>query len=130
MLKIKVALLTFMCFTCFATCFAQNDSLISLHAAAFNRILHLNPNAICIDVRIEKDFKKGHLPGAYSAETSDILFHLIDSLGINKTYLIYCEYGERSRSAGKLIYKKRGISIISLEEGLEEWEQAGLDLVK
>ncbi|RUT78852.1 rhodanese-like domain-containing protein [Ancylomarina longa] len=130
MLIHKYLLIILILFFVSPAAFAQSDTVRQLDAPQFNRILHLNSKARCIDVRLHKAFLKEHIKGAYSAETSDILFHLIDSLGTDKVYLLYCKYGERSLMAGKLIYKKRGIHVLSMEYGLDDWKASGFTLVK
>ena len=108
--------------------FAQNESVKELSPKQFNRVLKLNPNAVLIDIRTKEDFKLAHIESARLAPSSKELFHLIDSLGSSKDYLLYCKYGERSIDAGKMIFDKYKIKICSLEGGLEYWLKSGLGL--
>ena len=108
--------------------FSQNDTIQILNPNHFNRVLELNPDVVIIDVRPKKEFKKGHIKGAYLAQNSEDLYRLIDSLGKSKVYLLYCKYGERSVDAGKLIYEKYKISVCSLEGGLDLWLESGFGL--
>ena len=130
MLKQKYFLLLLFICAGFRFSLAQSDTVQIVSPQHFNRILHLNPDAELIDIRAKKEFKKGHIKGALSAEKSEILFQLIDSLGSHKVYLIYCKYGERSISAGKMIYEKYGIHVVSLEDGLDYWKESGFEVVK
>ncbi|MDM8160331.1 rhodanese-like domain-containing protein [Labilibaculum sp. K2S] len=108
--------------------YSQNDSIQVLSPNHFNRVLQLNPDVVLIDVRPSKEFKKAHIKGAYLAQNSEVLFHLIDSLGTSKVYLLYCKYGEQSIDAGKMICEKYKISVCSLEGGLDAWLQEGKEI--
>ncbi|WP_321319746.1 rhodanese-like domain-containing protein [Labilibaculum sp.] len=108
--------------------YSQNYSIQVLTPNHFNRVLQLNPDAVLIDVRPKKEFKKAHIKGAHLAVNSEELFHLIDSLGTTRVYLIYCKYGERSIDAGKMIYEKYRIFVCSLEGGLDAWLKEGKEV--
>ncbi|WP_193323811.1 rhodanese-like domain-containing protein [Marinifilum sp. N1E240] len=110
--------------------YSQNDTVQVLSPKQFNRVAKLNNNAVVIDVRLEKDFKKGHIQGALLADTSEKLYQIIDSLGGKKTYLLYCKYGERSITAGKFIYEKYKIHVCSLEDGLDYWKELKMNIEK
>lgn len=129
-MKRKYILLAFLVLLGIPSLIAQVETVTILSPEHFNRVIKLNPKAVIIDVRPEKDFKKGHIKGAYFARTSDRLFQIIDSLGTDKTYLLYCKYGERSIQAGKLIYEKFSIKTCSLEEGLDFWKEKKMEVVK
>jgi len=108
--------------------FSQNDTIQVLSPKQFNRVAKLNPNAVVIDVRLKKDFKKGHIENAILAEDSKKLVQIIDSLGKEKVFLLYCKYGERSIEAGKMLYKKYKIKVCSLEEGLDYWKELKMEI--
>lgn len=110
--------------------FSQIDTVQVLGVEQFNRVLHLNPQVQLIDVRSAKEFKKSHIVGALLAEKSEQLFQIIDSLGDQKIYLLYCKYGERSLEAGKLIFRNYGIHICSLEGGFDRWTELGMEVEK
>jgi rhodanese-related sulfurtransferase len=110
--------------------FAQTDTVQVLNPKQFLRVSKLNPQAVVIDVRLKKDFKKGHIEGAILADTSEKLYQIIDSLGDRKTYLFYCKYGERSIAAGKMVFKKYKINVCSLEDGLDYWKELKMAVVK
>ncbi|NOU61563.1 rhodanese-like domain-containing protein [Marinifilum caeruleilacunae] len=110
--------------------FSQVDTVQVLSPKQFLRVSKLNPQAVMIDVRLKKDFKKGHIEGALMADTSEKLYQIIDSLGPKKTYLLYCKYGERSITAGKFIYEKYNIHVCSLQDGLDYWKELKMEVVK
>lgn len=111
-----------------AQVFAQNTAVKDLSPVEFNRILKLNPDVALLDVRPKKEFKKGHIKGAYLVENSKKLYSLVDSLGASKVYLLYCECGDRSIDAGQMIYDKYKIPTCSLEGGLINWLENGFGL--
>jgi rhodanese-related sulfurtransferase len=127
---LKIALIVFFALIVNQNVFAQVDTVQVLSPKQFLRVAKLNPQAVVIDVRLKKDFKKGHIDGAMLAETSDKLYKIIDSLGERKTYLLYCKYGERSIAAGKMLFKKYKIKVCSLEDGLDYWKELKLEIVK
>lgn len=127
---LKIALIVFFALIVNQNVFAQVDTVQVLGPKQFLRVAKLNPQAVVIDVRLKKDFKKGHIDGAMLAETSDKLYQIIDSLGERKTYLLYCKYGERSIAAGKMLFKKYKIKVCSLEDGLDYWRELKMEIVK
>lgn len=127
---LKIALIVFFALIVNQNAFAQADTVQVLSPKQFLRVAKLNPQAVVIDVRLKKDFKKGHIDGAILAESSDKLYHIIDSLGERKTYLLYCKYGERSIAAGKMLFEKYKIKVCSLEDGLDYWKELKLEIVK
>ena len=127
-MKFRISFLLFFLIVTTSIAFAQNNSVKDLSPVEFNRILKLNSKVVLIDVRTKKEFKKGHIKGALLAENSKKLYALIDSLGKSKVYLLYCDCGERSIDAGKMIYDKYQISICSLEGGLDKWMESGFGL--
>lgn len=127
---LKIALIVFFTLIVNQNVFAQIDTVQVLSPKQFLRVAKLNPQAVVIDVRLKKDFKKGHIEGAMLAETSNKLYQIIDSLGERKTYLLYCKYGERSIAAGKMLFKKYKIKVCSLEDGLDYWKELKMEVVK
>lgn len=127
---LKIALIVFFALIVNQNVFAQADTVQVLSPKQFLRVAKLNPQAVVIDVRLKKDFKKGHIDGAILAESSEKLYQIIDSLGERKTYLLYCKYGERSIAAGKMLFEKYKIKVCSLEDGLDYWKELKLEIVK
>lgn len=108
--------------------FAQSEAVKELNPKRFDRTLKLNPDAVLVDIRAKKKFEKAHINGAYSAPNSKILFHLIDSIGSSKDYLLYCSYGKRSVEASKIISIKYRVKVCSLKGGLDSWLKNGFGL--
>jgi len=58
------------------------------------------PNAIILDVRTEREFALGHIPGAILLPDFDIGYSASSVLpDLNALILVYCQSGNRSRGA-------------------------------
>ncbi len=90
-----------------------------------------NPAFVIIDVRSEKEFDAGHIPGAVNIEFNSGQFGKnIGSLDRNKTYLLYCRTGLTSEiviSAFKDLGFREAYHIFG---GLTEWIQKGYPVVR
>jgi rhodanese-related sulfurtransferase len=74
--------------------------------------------AVWIDVRLESEFKRAHLPGAINISMRD-MHRMAQSLDRYKTYICYCETGTRS-SAASFVLKQYGLNATVLEGGLKK----------
>ncbi|MFZ2226686.1 MAG: rhodanese-like domain-containing protein [Candidatus Moraniibacteriota bacterium] len=72
-----------------------------------------------LDVRTEEEFSRGAIPGAINLDFYAANFAKeLDKLDKNKTYLIYCRSGNRSKSA-LAIMKQLGFGhIYELDRGI------------
>ncbi len=109
---------------------AQVDSVQILNTTQFLQKVRSTPQPCIVDLRDAKDFEKGHIESAIWSEKSEKLFQIIDSLGKKKTYLLYCKRGKRSVKAAKLVFKKYGIVVYSLKNGLNYRKKFRFRLVK
>lgn len=75
-------------------------------------------SASWIDVRTPDEFKRGHLPGAVNVSMRD-MHRMAHSLDKYKTYICYCDTGNRS-SAASFVLKQYGLSAAVLEGGLKK----------
>ena len=83
-----------------------------------------NKNFIILDVRTKEEFDSGHLENAVNLDMYSPDFqNQIDKLDKNKTYLVYCEKGGRSRACAEKIMTPMGFQdIYNLEHGFSEWQ--------
>ena len=89
-----------------------------------------NPNLIILDVRTDKEFQQGYIKDAINVNVSSNNFtEIIKTYDKNKTYLIYCRSGSRSRKALSII-KKLGFEKAYNFGGIIQWEAAGYAVVK
>ncbi len=87
-------------------------------------------NAVLLDLRPEKEFDAGHLPGAISCPI-DHLAECMKKLPRGKQVVLYCRgpyclLGDIAQE--QLI--ARGISALQLSDGVIEWASAGLPLAR
>lgn len=59
-----------------------------------------NPKVILVDVREEKDYLHGHIPGAKCRPYGNI-HQWMKEFSFNKKILLYCDYGSTSMLAAK-----------------------------
>jgi len=74
--------------------------------------------ACWVDVRMPVEFERSHLPGAINISMRD-MHRMAHSLEKYKTYICYCETGNRS-SAASFVLKQYGLSAAVLEGGLKK----------
>ncbi|MBI4818942.1 MAG: thioredoxin [Deltaproteobacteria bacterium] len=79
--------------------------------------------ATIIDIRRPFDFARSHLRGALNV-AADKVEDVVRGLGPRGLAVLMCRTGEESESLAKSLSEK-GLSVVSLEKGLLEWEGAG-----
>lgn len=82
-------------------------------------------NAVLLDVRTEKEFAEGHLPGAtlMDVQKEDFATKLA-GLDKNKTYLVYCRSGRRSQKAIEQMHEAGFRNVYHLKGGYLDWKGA------
>ncbi len=88
----------------------------------------LRGDVVLLDVRPEAEYRAGHLPGAVSIPL-DELERRLSELPAERTVVAYCRgpYCVYADDALELL-ATRGWKVARLEEGVAEWQQAGLPL--
>jgi rhodanese-related sulfurtransferase/DNA-binding transcriptional ArsR family regulator len=83
---------------------------------------------VLLDVRPQVEYQAGHLPGAISVPL-DELERRLDELPRNRTLVAYCR-GPHCVLADEAIelLTEQGWTVVRLEEGVAEWQLAGLAL--
>jgi len=74
--------------------------------------------ACWIDVRLPSEYQRSHLPGATNIAMRD-MHRMAQGLDKTKTYICYCETGNRS-SAATFVLKQYGLTATVLEGGLKK----------
>ena len=88
-----------------------------------------------LDVRQPNEYEAGHIPGARLIPLPDILSRL-DEIDSNKTTVVYCAVGGRSRVAAQMIATQGFSEVYNLSGGFKAWkgeaafgaEEKGLEL--
>ena len=93
--------------------------------------LRAGKDTVVLDVRTEKEFKGGHIPGAINLDFQSPDFQKkIAELDKSKTYLVHCAGGVRSAKACTAMDKIAFTNLVNLEPGFRAWEKAGKPVVK
>ncbi len=83
--------------------------------------------ALLIDVREPSEFRSGHARGAKSIPLSQ-LKQRMGELKPDKTVLVICQSGGRSRSAQSLLQKAEFSDVRNVQGGTSAWRRAGLPM--
>ena len=82
---------------------------------------------VIIDVSTPKEFNNLHLEGAINVSLLSRFFKTrLDVMNKNKTYIIYCKVGGRSKIAQKLMQKLGFRTVYNIVGGTLLWEEEGL----
>jgi phage shock protein E len=93
--------------------------------------LRAQKDTVVLDVRTEKEFKAGHIPGAVNIDVNAKDFAAqVGKLGTNKVYLVHCAAGVRSRRACQNLDAAGFTNLFDLAPGFKGWEQAGKPVEK
>jgi phage shock protein E len=93
--------------------------------------LRAEKNAVVLDVRTEKEFKEGHIPGAVNLDvTAPDFAKKVAALDKDKTYLVHCASGRRSLKACSVMKDASFKTLVNLEDGFNAWSKAGKPVEK
>ncbi len=99
------------------------QQLDNLEPASFRKILEQTPGAVLLDVRTQREFDQGALPGAVHLNYLDYGFlDRLEQLDKEATYLVYCRTGRRSIRTCTLMRNDGFQRVFNLEGGLLAWE--------
>jgi len=100
-------------------------------AAEAATLLMENPEIGILDVRTGFEFGRGHLEGAVNLNYYSRKFKSkLDELDKNKTWLVHCRSGVRSSKTLPLMEAAGFTSVIHLTDGIIDWVDADLPVVK
>lgn len=81
---------------------------------------------VVLDVRTEKEFAAGHIPGAINLDVNAPDFgQKVSTLGKDKVYLVHCAAGVRSARACQKMNSLGFEHLIDLAPGFKGWQKAG-----
>ncbi|MCX8020289.1 MAG: rhodanese-like domain-containing protein [Chitinophagaceae bacterium] len=94
----------------------------SIDAAQFKEMLKKN-NVVLIDVRTPEEFSQGHIPGARMIDylQTETFRKELNRLDKNKTYLLYCRSGNRSKQAMQEMIQSGFKNVYELKGGIKSW---------
>jgi rhodanese-related sulfurtransferase len=109
-----------------------------ISAADITELMTARDDVVFIDVRESEEFSQGHIPGAVAAPLGT-LEHAVDrdSIARNDALIaardaiavVYCDNGERSRTAAEQLEDYGYRRVHRLVEGLKGWQSSGLPLI-
>jgi rhodanese-related sulfurtransferase len=83
-----------------------------------------NPDFVILDVRTPAEFDSGHIENAINIDYySDTFQDELDSLDKDKTYLIYCEVGGRSKDALAIMKELGFMEAYNMLGGINQWKK-------
>jgi len=86
-------------------------------------------NHMLIDVRTPNEFKSGHIPGAKNFPLNN-LSDSLKKIPQDKTVVVVCQSGNRSKSASKILTNAGYENIINLKGGTMRWRMSGKTIKK
>lgn len=90
------------------------------------RILADRPDVLLLDVRTDKEWQDGHLPGAAFLDFLEDDFTAVAlTLPRTQPIALYCAAGGRSEDAMKRLSKAGFTELYNLRGGFYDWEDAG-----
>lgn len=124
----RLIILTLSLFTS-ASVFAQSPSTTVQKPDDFEKSVSSGKQLV-LDVRTEKEFRSGHLPGAMQANWNDTaeFRQRIQHIDPQQPVYVYCLVGARSASAARWMRSHGFTNVIELEGGINAWKAAGKSL--
>ena len=109
---------------------AEKDSIQVIPLEKFEKMASKKKNML-MDVRTPEEVSEGHLPGAVNINFLGENFSSeVEKLNKNKTYLLYCRSGSRTRRAADQMQKAGFKKVYMLEGGITAWKEAGKPIEK
>jgi len=86
-----------------------------------------NPDFVIIDVRTPQEFAEEHIENAINIDYySETFRDELNNLDKNKTYLVYCRVGRRSRNALDIMAELNFREAYNMLDGINGWKAEGL----
>ena len=81
---------------------------------------NLDSNKILIDIRAKYKYLLHHIPGSINAQENEILINPKHYLDLKHEYVIYCDYGNRSKRVVNYLNSK-GYKVYNLVGGFNSY---------
>lgn len=103
----------------------EKDSIQVLSIEKFEKMMGKKKNML-VDVRTPEEVSEGQIAGALNINfLGENFSNEIQNLNKNKTYLLYCRSGSRTRKAADQMQKAGFKKVYMLEGGITAWKEAG-----
>ncbi len=80
----------------------------------------LNSDKIIIDIRAKYKYLLNHIPNSINILENDLLMNPTKYLNFNKEYVVYCDYGNRSKRVVNYLNTK-GYKVYNLVGGFNSY---------
>lgn len=101
--------------------FNSNKAHKDISAAEFAQLMK-EKNHVVLDVRSAFEQREGAIPGNILIDMFDPAFtQKVTKLDKNKTYMVYCRSGNRSKTACSVLASKGFENLYNLKGGMREW---------
>ena len=109
----------------------QSSKGLFISPATAIRLMNNHEDALIIDIRTSAEYEKGHIKGAKNIPLSEMASGIDKySSDKNKAVLLYCNAGNTTTRAIKLLKKAGFENINNLEGGIAAWKEANMPLSK
>lgn len=86
---------------------------------------------LILDVRSEKEFNSGHVPGAINIAHTEIADNLQTLLAYkDKPIVVYCRSGFRAGKATNILVSEGFSQLMHLQGDMLDWQEAGHTIAK
>ncbi len=93
--------------------------------------LKAKDEVVLIDVRTPEEFAAGHIKDAVNVNIFDQNFKKeLEAFDKKKPVSVYCKVGGRSAKAAAIMREMGFEEVYDLEGGIQNWERAGMEIVK
>ncbi len=90
-----------------------------------------NPDFFIIDVRTQAEFEQGHIENAINIDYySDTFQDELNNLDKDKTYLVYCKVGGRSKDALAIMKELGFMEAYNMQGGIDQWKEDELPITE
>lgn len=97
-------------------------------SSAFSSLIQKN-NTIVLDVRNSDEFASGHLQNAINIPVTELINRL-GELDPSQEILVYCQSGNRSKTASQILVENGFTHVTNLQNGINEWQAEGFNIIK
>ena len=90
-----------------------------------------NPDFVIFDVRTSEEFNEEHIEDAINIDFySEAFQDTVDILDKDKTYVVYCKVGGRSREALDMMAELNFMEAYNILGGIDQWKVEELPIVE
>jgi len=122
----KLALAVLMVCMAWSMVLAAAQDISSREAKA---LLEKNKNIFLLDVRTPQENSQGRLSGAVLIPINEFE-HRIKEVPRNKTIIVYCAVGSRSKSVAEYLSKSGYKDVYNMSDGIVGWYRNGFKIVR